>query len=446
MTNKGFSIVPFHVLDRITDRFPSFAPSIFEKGFISIAGSQKVYSNILKKFQRKLKRIKSFERILVIVDVNIGDAILIKQSLKVLKSYFPASQIDYVCSKQCAELITGPDETENIIGIFRKGGIPSREDIMELKGLIKMKDYTLILNLSPFINRINLPLRQVITLIVPFAYYIMHLWKLETEIMQLSSALSSFLHDFLTPVFVMDDIRPNKYIKYLKWERFKGNTIYLSEDSIKLSLKFLFENGIVHERLMLLNPDSTVVYNLIPVETQKNIVRSVLQSGCVDKVLISSAYNFKKIEKQIILGLSPELREKVVIIPHVPLDVYAALIDNCEVFLSGDTGPLHIAASWKKPLSRNFSLRNSTAVVSVFGATDSRIYGYDSFQPGHIPANQNAPSRAFSSEAPCRNITCINKSVKSCKEIRCFNNLDGEKISSYIISYLMFLHDYRKAV
>ena len=446
MTNKGFSIVPLHMLDRITDRFPSFAPSIFEKSFVSIAGSQKVYSNILKKFQRKLKKIKSFERILVIVDINIGDAILIKQSLKVLKSYFPASQIDYACSKQCAGLITGPDETENIIGIFKKGGVPSREDIMELKELIKKKDYTLILNLSPFINRTTLPLRQVITLIVPFAYYIVHLWKLETEVMQLSSALSSFLHDFLTPVFVMDDIRPNKYMKYMKWEQFKGNTVYLTEDSIKLALKFLFENGIVNERLMLLNPDATIIYNLIPVETQKNIVRSVLQSGCVDKVLISSAYNFKKLEKQITQGLSPGLREKVVIVPHIPLDVYAALIDHCDVFLSGDTGPLHIAASWKKPLSRNFSLRNSTAVVSVFGATDSRIYGYDSFQAGHIPANQNAPSRAFSSEAPCRNITCINKSGKSCKEIRCFHNLDGERISSYIISYLKFLHDYRKAV
>jgi hypothetical protein len=132
MTNKGFSIVPLQLLDRITDQFPNFAPSIFQKSFVSIFGSQKVYSNILKKFQRKLKRIKSFDRILVIVDINIGDAILIKQSLKVLKIYFPSSQIDYVCSRQCAELITGPDETDSVIGIFTKGGIPSKEDISSL--------------------------------------------------------------------------------------------------------------------------------------------------------------------------------------------------------------------------------------------------------------------------------------------------------------------------
>ena len=56
-----------------------------------------------------------------------------------------------------------------------------------------------------------------------------------------------------------------------------------------------------------------------------------------------------------------------------------------------------------------------------------------------MPGNQFAPAKAFVADAPCRNVTCINKLAKSCKEVRCFHNLDANEISDYIISYIKFL-------
>ena len=193
------------------------------------------------------------------------------------------------------------------------------------------------------------------------------------------------------------------------------------------------------DRIVLFNPDATVKFSMIPFGIQIQVLKNLLESDDIDYVLISKAYSNPGIEKNILISLASELNRKIIIVPHMPLMTFTALIDLCNVFLTGDTGPLHIAASWKEPLDNNDHLRNSTAVISVIGATDSRMFCYDSSKPGHVPANQFAPSKVFIGEAPCRNITCLNKTGKTCNEVRCFNNIDPDKISSYIISYLQTL-------
>jgi hypothetical protein len=125
----------------------------------------------------------------------------------------------------------------------------------------------------------------------------------------------------------------------------------------------------------------------------------------------------------------------VIIVPHVPLSTYTALIDLCDVFLSGDTGPVHIAASRKELSGTGQPMRNRTVIVSVIGATDSQIFSYDSSKPGHMPANQDAASKSFVCDSPCRNITCLNKTAKTCKDVNCFANIETDKISSYIVSH-----------
>ncbi|HEX9901759.1 MAG TPA: glycosyltransferase family 9 protein, partial [Acidobacteriota bacterium] len=115
---------------------------------------------------------------------------------------------------------------------------------------------------------------------------------------------------------------------------------------------------------------------------------------------------------------------------------YAALIDCCDVFISGDTGPLHIAAARKISRTGRYPLRNRTAVLSFFGATPARLSGYDSGQPGFLAANQDAPSWTFVSRSPCRNITCLDKLYKTCAVVRCFEGLDLEGMVERAASYL----------
>ncbi len=72
----------------------------------------------------------------------------------------------------------------------------------------------------------------------------------------------------------------------------------------------------------------------------------------------------------------------------MPLDAYAALIDWSDVFVSGDTGPLHMAAAWKKARKEGHVFRNRSGVVGIFGATPPRLSGYDSLRWDFLETEQ----------------------------------------------------------
>jgi hypothetical protein len=87
------------------------------------------------------------------------------------------------------------------------------------------------------------------------------------------------------------------------------------------------------------------------------------------------------------------LQKKWTIVPlSFPLDSYGALVDFFDGYITGDTGPLHIAAAEKRLVSGQQKFKNSTAIFSIFGVTPARIYGYDSHRDGFLAAHQKAPS------------------------------------------------------
>ncbi len=99
MTNEGLSKLAFNALDRITDVYPSFGSRVFQKIFLSVFGSEKLYNYILRKYQKKISATKDFNKILIVADVNIGDAVNTQSGFEVLRAFFPDSQIDYICNQ-----------------------------------------------------------------------------------------------------------------------------------------------------------------------------------------------------------------------------------------------------------------------------------------------------------------------------------------------------------
>jgi hypothetical protein len=154
-------------------------------------------------------------------------------------------------------------------------------------------------------------------------------------------------------------------------------------------------------------------------------------------VLLGAGQTEAGIGERLLASLPRALRLKVRIVPaSLSLESYTALLDLCDVFVTGDTGPLHLAAARKESPSGRHEFRNRTAVMSFFGATPARMSGYDSFQPGYLPANQDAPSWSYTAGSPCRNITCVNKTLKTCRTVRCFDDVDVEGLARLIGAYL----------
>jgi ADP-heptose:LPS heptosyltransferase len=436
MTNKGLSKVAFHLLDRLTDIFPSIVPVFFQKTFQTLLGNGVVYSLYLAKYRHILKKAKAFDTILVVSDVNIGDAIMLQQSLDVLRQYFPFSRIDYLCNQTGGELVSELPAADHVFKVFKGAGIPTKNDLAMINDIVKSTNYSVIINYCPFIANAALDTKAIIVrMYVPLASHIIRRWKQQNGQRHISDATHTLLKNLLSPIISSRHIH-NSVKEARSASAFKGNSIYLTQNAIQEAKDFLARHNILHDKqLLFFNPDATSRYTRMPLSLQIEILQNVLSSKLIDAVLLGMSYSQTSEEQIIISAIPKPLQKKIVIVPHLPVSVYAALIDACTMFLSSDTGPVHIAASWKVSLSKSETLKNSTSVITVFGSGDSKMYGYDSQRKDHVPANQSAPSKVFVARAPCRNITCVNKWGKSCKEVRCFHGLEAEEITGYVLSY-----------
>jgi ADP-heptose:LPS heptosyltransferase len=438
MTNQGFSRLAFRTLDRLTDRYPESVPAVFEKLFLALAGNRLIYSLYLLKYAAVLRRVKSFEKILLIADVNIGDAITIQQSIIAFRHFFPQARIDYACNQTGGELVSGMPEVNHVLRIFNSGnGFPLENNLGALKTIVECTHYTVIACFSPFVPKKQFKrYAPFVQMYVPLASHIMRQWHEQKGMRHISDAVFTVSKNLLeTAGGSHDRDRRGKTVTRTAVS-FKGNSIYLTSQAIQRASQFLVEHHCSPGKHMLFfNPDATSGYSQIPISMQKWILKQTLESSSIDTVLLGSGHSHEGIESLLTLSLPASLRSKLVIVPHLPISAYAAVIDACDMFLSSDTGPAHIAASQKVALSEYHAVRNQTSVVTIFGAGDSRMYGYDSEREGHIPAYQLAPSKVFVPGAPCRNITCINKWGKSCQDIRCFTGLDPQDIVNYVVTY-----------
>ncbi|MDP4200124.1 MAG: glycosyltransferase family 9 protein [Bacteroidota bacterium] len=437
MTNTGFSKLGLRLLDRMTDRAPFWVPRLFQRMLLGILGRPVVYQWYLRRYRKQWQSVRSPSKILLIVDINIGDAVLGAQCLPLLQAEFPEAEVHLACNQSGGELL------ERMPGIFVHNmfrgmrGMPSNEDLARLRALLHCERFSVVLNMCPFISKRTLATHthhQVLQLYVPFAAYVFRAWKTNEE-RHVSLLARTFLHEFLenhgAARMEHDEDRIGEFEQHLN-----TNAVYLGIDAIEDARQFLRTHNLrVGSGMIFYHVDATSRFGLVPFKVLVRLLRHALDNDEISSVLLGQPFTFANLHEQLIRAIPPELKKKLVVIPHVPLGVYTALMDACDMFVAGDTGPLHIAACRKVSADGYPVLRNQTAVLAIYGATDSRMYGYDSTLPYHVPANQDVPSRSVAAPTPCRNITCINKYGKFCQEVRCFDELPVSSIEAHIDSH-----------
>ena len=456
------------LLDRLTDAAPSIAPRLFHELFFGLTGSKAYYRMQLARHRKKLAASHDFSKILIVPDLNIGDSIVLQPAIRCIQRHFPQSEIHYLCNRLGAELLAAmPGVT--VHAVFQgHEGMPTEQDLQQFGAILAREDFTLTLNLCPFLPQRALKNSGVVLpLYLPFGCYVVRGWSLGRV-----THISEFLRDFMEMFFsrgpIQEPCNPSSsqhapsvsstIATTVRWPTLgpglelpvvthpltnDGNVIYLHEECIQRAQNFIENSNLNHaEGLVFLNPDATSQYGRMPFAIQRDLLEQIARMDEVGGILIGAAYASEGIEHAIISQLPYDLRGRIHIVPHVAIETYAAIIDACDVFISSDGGPLHLSAT-RKFTNAGVPMRNKTLIVTVHGATDSRMYGYDSSAANHLEANQDAPSIVFSANAPCRNITCINKWGKSCKDVRCFDGLEAASITSYIQSYLQHVHEVR---
>lgn len=416
----------FHWTSQLTTYFPRAGAWFFDHTIPYILGNPALVDLVEQKNLENIRKVKKFERILVIPDIHIGDAVMLQGAVYAFRNHFPNARIDYVVKKSVACLLEGNPVISNLYPFFTGTVFPEPTDIAAVQKLVAENDYDLCFNCSPFFEDDSL---------FPQGQAILNLMTIAPRLIRNDLDQTGLNHFLYQSYLFPDRLLRTAHGSYSP-RAFQGVEVTLSDEALKTAQDWLKGSGIQPGKpLVFLNPDTASPYTRIPENFQTDILKQV--SGLGAAVLLGTAFTHKNIEERILDALSEEDRRKVVLVPTtLPIDAYTALIDQADVFVSGDTGPLHIACARKRSKSGNVSFRNKTFVISVFGATPARMSGYDSTNPLFPPANQDAPSRTFVSESPCRNITCVNKMAKTCQKILCYDQLDVKGMAAEIAAYL----------
>ncbi len=391
------------------------------------------FSGLLKILEKKrLSRITHLKKVLIVPDINIGDAIMTQVFIPAFKNFFPDVEVSYVYQRKAYPLIKANPNIDRHFPLFGNLGYPSRRDAANLNSLVKENKFDLIVNFCPYLPKtifkgirtpVIYPLRLIGNIVRAYtcrnqkAHLVYQLVKYAQELAReiptrsrieaQTTALNSCLRLYFEPQV---------------WEE-----IQTTMDKLNLNSR---------SRKIFYNPDTGSRFTLIPFEYQLKLLKGIL--SCPNTtILLNCGFVFKDIEIKLMEALTLHLRRRIVILQKdIPLDVFSGLIDQSEIVITGDTAPMHIAAAEKILLKSDYQFKNSTAIVGIFGATSARIYGYDSFSEEYLAACQEAPSKIFEGNPPCKNLTCLDKLFINCRKVRCFEPLRAEEVIEYILDYL----------
>lgn len=419
-------------LEHITRLTSKISAPFLDRSLKTLASSKRI-NNFLKRSEfKRLQKIDKLKRILIIPDINIGDAVITQSFVSPLKSIFSDIEINYVYQREAHPLIKANPHINRHFPIFRSFGFPSKRDRKRLKNIIEKYDFDLIFNFCPYFS-VNVFKAANSSVIYPITLIanVIQAYASNNDKAQIAFQLNKFANELIGKF--PSDIAP----KAKSGMNFSGNHLYSTQQLCTKTRKIMDKLKInPHAKNILFNPDTASPYTFIPLKFQLELLKGILSNKELT-VLMNCGFIFKDIEKRLLKETPFPLRKRIVVIPRdTPIDVYAALIDNSDMFISGDTGPLHIAAANKVIVNSDTHFRNSTAVVGIFGATSAKIYGYDSFSNEYLPASQDAPSKTFEGFPSCKNLTCIDKIFKKCPEVRCFDGLEPDPVICYIQNYL----------
>jgi hypothetical protein len=346
-----------------------------------------------------------------------------------VRDFFPDAEIDYAINRTVAPLIEGSPEATRVLPVFKGGALPSAEDVAALRDVIRSGRYDLCVSFCAFI-----PHRDVAEVGQPFVNFLSHgavLLRDENDpsrINHFNYQGYRFVRSVLSTVACP-----------VREERFPGTHTIYSDACIEGAARFAESAGLSPATpVVMYNPDTASRFTLMPFDAQVALLREIAARAPTDtSILLGAGHTAAGIGERLVAALPTALQGRVRIVPQsMALDTYAALIDVADVFVSGDTGPLHLAASRRYARSGRHHFRNRTAVLSFFGATPPRMSGYDSSRPGYLPASQDAPSFCYQAVSPCRNVTCLNKLRKTCVTPRCFAHVDVSGLAAQAAAHL----------
>lgn len=419
----------FGASSRLTEVFPSLGARLLDATLRPTLGSEALIARFERRNRATMLRVRAFRRFLVLPDIHIGDAVLTQPALTAIRDFFPHAEIDYAVNRAMVPVVDGNPDATRVIPLFSGGAQPSATDVAALRALIREGRYDLCLSFTSLLEpEEQADPQQPLVSVMTHGATIIRDEGDPTRINHFSFQDYRFVRGLLGMV-----ARP------VRAEAFPGLRTTFSDQAIEGARAFADGLGLPSGApVVILNPDGASPYARVPFDQQQTLLARLARDRPPEAaILVGEGHTEDGIGRRLVEALPAALRGRIHLIPQqLPLASYAALLDLADLFVTGDTGPLHLAAARRHSRNGTHRFRNRTAIVSIFGATLPRMSGYDSSRPGFLHSSQDAPSWCFHERAPCHNITCLNKLYKTCRAVRCFERLDLDAVARVAVAHI----------
>lgn len=410
----------------LTDRLPRSGAWFLDKSLQSLLGNPWIEALLRERSLAVLERVKQLGKVLILPDIHLGDPLLMLGLVRAVRDFFPEAETHYVVARGVPPFLEGHPDISRLCPVYSSLISPSERERATVGELIAQGGYDLVVNLcSHFKPGSPLPERGRF---LDFQYHAPHMLRNEMERAEPNHFLYQS-HRFLA------DLCAQRWSPQRPYD-VRGAQVFLGDEAVDEADGFLASvPGYRQQPLVLLNPDASSRFTRLPEAMLAALLERMVDGGAF--VLVGEGHTEAGVGIRIRESLAPALQRRTLLVPAaLSAPAFAALLDRMDVFVSGDTGPLHWGAARKASRTGRRSFRNRTAVYSLFGSTPPRLLGYASSGPGFLPAWQDAPSAVFLSQAPCRNATCLDKYYKTCRITRCFDGFPGLAAAEAVLARL----------
>jgi ADP-heptose:LPS heptosyltransferase len=416
------------IFTQLTRALPMFRSNSYERAVVRLAAGS-VGATVAARSMAALKRVRRLRRVLLIADVNIGDAILLQPAIAAFRHRFPGCQVDYVFSYKMATLL-GPDpEIHTSFPVLRGGSDSTPANLDQLRQILRNSSYDLVVSFCPFVTARQLG-DTACPVITPLGFAIELLRAVkEAEIAAMPYRVASWIDEMAAS---LPAVAPTRSAPF----EFPGTRVFLSSTSIQRGQGLVHDLGVESDgSVIFVNPDTSNYSTHLGVEFHVELVQRLLGVDSIGAILLGRGYSYPGIEHQIMDALGRHHDQRLQPVPkELSLDDLAALIDRCAAYVGGDTGPLHIAAARKIDPTGATKPANRLAVIGVFKATEPRIYGYDSHRPDMIDSSQDAVAVTVEERPRCKNLTCSMQRISSsCPAVECHDLVNPELVADRIL-------------
>jgi ADP-heptose:LPS heptosyltransferase len=326
-------------------------------------------------------------RFLVMMAMGIGDAVAVGLSAidQIIKNEPEADgKIDVVCNDLQADLFSYDPRINSIICIDDSffpaldisswdRGIVLKPEAIKLIHLLRSKHYDGIFpgNTTPFFYlRLHAPIMEIGVLTL-FRGYLSLRSQSYLPVSQITrKAVNTFFGNRLPKPAVDEEIPLYITSHHIQ----KAITVIANmKDQANISGKSC--------QVVMVAPDTSSFVTRPPTKLLAGGIAGALRRKQHFAVCILPGYTDRNAAQNLYESLSPDFSGRIFMIPHEPplsLLETTALIDQAEIFITGDTGTMHLAVAVKKLKEEDSTYfpRNSRKVIVLFGGTNPGVHGY----------------------------------------------------------------------